>query len=92
MVKVEITGKKVIFYDANLCKDGVSAEQVLSRDREKLGKWKTRIKNLSEALAERARRTCVATTCATGVPCFATRRQRTSATTSRPASECLMAR
>ena len=48
VVKVEITGKEVIFYDSNLCKNGVNALQVLARDREKLGKWKTRIKNLTE--------------------------------------------
>lgn len=48
VVKVEIKGKDVIFYDSNLCKNGVNALQVLARDREKLGKWKTRTRNMNE--------------------------------------------
>lgn len=48
VAKVEIKGKQVIVSDSNFVPNGINIEKVLAKDIEKLKKWRTRIKNMTE--------------------------------------------
>ena len=48
IIKVVVDNRNVMIYDSNIVRNGISVEQVLARDIEKLKKWKLRIKNMTE--------------------------------------------